>query len=697
MPIRWAETKKFLDPTADGEERAVLLEMRSTGCQTLLPGSVHPNGEMINWHTKGEPATVEAEVLERAARRCAAASLLARRWPRSGARQEAALALSGGLLRSGMDSGDAADFMRAVATAAGDEEAAKRATAPDFTAARLGQTLPATGWPHLAELIGEAAVKKAAEWLDVEWRERAGDGSRSRSSQADELVRIGERCELFHDGRGTAIAAIQVKGHTETWPLNSKLFKNWLRREHYRATGKAVSSESVNTAVATLEGMACFDGPQYEMGNRVTALGDAIYYDLADEAWQVVMITKGGLRVTSPPRPLFRRFAHQQVQALPAATGDPWQLFRFVNVKQEHRLLLLVWLVAAFVPDIPHPILDFHGEKGAGKSVGQKVLRSLIDPSAAMSLSFPRNITELVQQLSHHYAPVYDNVDTLQPWLSDCLCRAVTGEGFSKRELFTNDEDVIYAYRRVVLLNGINVSARRSDLLDRTILIELERISRRNRQSEQAFWSDFSAAKPAILAGVFGALARAMELYDELRVADLERMADFTRWGAAIAEALGVRKEDFLNAYGTNIGNQNREALAGSLVGSAVQRLMAGRQDWSGTPTKLLEDLEDVAVTNRLVRRSPSGRIETKGWPGAPQILTRRMNEVRSNLLEAGIEVRKARDDERRIVITWLAGGESSVDSVGTVDADRERMNPADATDATDATFQASTAQRLVL
>ncbi len=153
-------------------------------------------------------------------------------------------------------------------------------------------------------------------------------------------------------------------------------------------------------------------------------------------------------------------------------------MFRFLNVQEKDQPLLLPALITDFLPDIPHPIKDFFGEKGSGKSLGQRVLRRLVDPSAVESLSFPGTVGELVQQLSHHYAPVYDNIDDLSPALSDLLCRAVTGEGFSKRELYTDDEDIIYSYRRVISINGINVVATRPDLLDRTILIGLSRIPR---------------------------------------------------------------------------------------------------------------------------------------------------------------------------------------------------------------------------
>ena len=102
-----------------------------------------------------------------------------------------------------------------------------------------------------------------------------------------------------------------------------------------------------------------------------------------------------------------------------------------------------------------------------------RMLRRLVDPSSMETLSLPRDQKELVQTLAHHYVAMFDNVDTLQPWQSDMLCRACTGEGFSKRQLFAVDDDIIYSFRRCVGLNGINIAATRADLLDRSILTGL--------------------------------------------------------------------------------------------------------------------------------------------------------------------------------------------------------------------------------
>jgi hypothetical protein len=114
---------------------------------------------------------------------------------------------------------------------------------------------------------------------------------------------------------------------------------------------------------------------------------------------------------------------------------------------------------------------------------------------------------------------------------------------------------------------------------------------------------------------------------------------------------------------------------------------MEARDEWSGTPTELLAELEDAGEDAHLFRRRSNGRVDAKGWPGAPHILSRRLNEIRSNLTELGIEVGGDRGDKRAMTIRKIpaAGAESSVDSVGSVDLNLpERIRP-DATDATDA------------
>lgn len=161
--IATIQTTKFQDPI----DNAMIVELRSTGTQTLWPGSTHPSGELYAWDEDGEPAEVEGADLLRATGRLASAALLARHWPGKGSRQDAALALAGGLLRANWSEEEAEHFSAAVAYAAGDEEMRMRAKTVCATVRTLEKDKKVTGWPTLAEIVGEKVVTSVREWLRI--------------------------------------------------------------------------------------------------------------------------------------------------------------------------------------------------------------------------------------------------------------------------------------------------------------------------------------------------------------------------------------------------------------------------------------------------------------------------------------------------------------------------------------------------
>ena len=96
-----ARTEKWKD--TDG---ATLVELRSTGCQTVVEPSTHPDGDRYLWHHEADPpgghagiTQVTREGLVRACRSLATAALVARRLPPVGGRHDFALALAGSCSR----------------------------------------------------------------------------------------------------------------------------------------------------------------------------------------------------------------------------------------------------------------------------------------------------------------------------------------------------------------------------------------------------------------------------------------------------------------------------------------------------------------------------------------------------------------------------------------------------------------------
>src|SRR5262249_41929485 len=115
-------TEKFADVDKGESETSMLVEIRSTGGQTVYPPSTHPTGEAIEWAEVGEPAHVGATELRRAVVHLACACILARHWPGVGMRHEAALAAAGFLCRAGVDDEHIVKIVTGAARVAGDGE-----------------------------------------------------------------------------------------------------------------------------------------------------------------------------------------------------------------------------------------------------------------------------------------------------------------------------------------------------------------------------------------------------------------------------------------------------------------------------------------------------------------------------------------------------------------------------------------------
>jgi hypothetical protein len=232
------------------------------------------------------------------------------------------------------------------------------------------------------------------------------------------------------------------------------------------------------------------------------------------------------------------------------------------------------------------------GDHGSAKSTLTKVKKALLDPSVIDECTPPTTLHEFIQLLAHHWYVPLGNLTTLPGWMSDCISRASTGSGFSKRELYTDDDDVVYRFFRIVGLNGINLVADKPDLLDWALLFgDLARIADTERREDAAVWGQFAVRKPAILGAMFDALAGAMQRIEGVQLTQTPRMADFTRWGCAVVEALRQSRDAFLHAYQTNIASQHDEAIEVSPLGMALLVFMENKEAWEGSPSALLNAL----------------------------------------------------------------------------------------------------------
>src|SRR5436189_1011798 len=291
--------------------------------------------------------------------------------------------------------------------------------------------------------------------------------------------------ELFHTVIGTAFADITVDGHRETWPIRSKRFRGWLRRRYYQATGGAASAAELRSALDLLEAQAQFDGPERTIHVRIAEHAGHIYLDLADERWRTVDIGPDGWRVIGCPPVRFRRPAGMLPLPLPQRGGSIESLNSFLNLASRDDLILVVaWLLAALRSGGPYPLLAISGEQGSAKTVLSKLLKALIDPNTAPVRSLSREERELMIAANNGYLLAFDNLAGLPVWLSDALCRLASGGSFAVRQLYTDDDEVLFQAARPMLVNGIEDVVSRPDLADRGIFLTLTPIGEQQRRSE---------------------------------------------------------------------------------------------------------------------------------------------------------------------------------------------------------------------
>lgn len=474
------------------------------------------------------------------------------------------------------------------------------------------------------------------------------------------------RAKLFHTAVGTAYADLQVDDHRETWPIRSRPFRAWLRRSYYEAAGTAASALAIKIALDQLEARAQFDSPERSVHLRVAECGNRIYLDLADSKWRAVEIAAPGWRVIDNPPVRFRRPPGLLPLPLPKRSGSLDALRQLVNLPNDDDFVLVVaWLLAALRSNGPYPLLAISGEQGSAKTVLCKLLKAIVDPNVAPVRALARDERELMIAATNSHVLAFDNVSALPAWLSDALCRLASGGSLAVRQLYTDDEEVLFHAARPTLLNSIEDVVSRPDLADRAIFLTLAPIGDKQRQLEGALWRKFERARPEILGALLDVAAKALKKRPRVRSKPLPRMADFARWAAACETALWPAGT-VAQAYAANRQASVEGIIEADPVAACVRDIMAEHHQWSGTASDFLHAAEK--------RQREEVSIRRPDWPRTPRALAGRLRRAQTTLRTVGIDVTFYREGRagNRIIRMRTATG-NAVSTVGSGHPNRSR------------------------
>jgi hypothetical protein len=476
------------------------------------------------------------------------------------------------------------------------------------------------GWKELRELLEPKASRPAASNAEGD-----GDGpdDENKPSQAEQLVRLAlELCRLGQTPKREPFAVLHSGPNVAGLLRGSGgSLRDILAREYRRRCRRVANATAYADALATLRGEAA-EAPAEAAHLRVGPHGDGIVLDLGTLDGAAVVVDATGWRVVARSPILFQRTALSGALPVPERGGNLTTLRELLNVTDDTWPILLGWMVAALLPDLPHPILMLGGQQGAGKTTAARYICGLFDPSDAPTRSQPRDPEAWAMSAANGWATVIDNVSSIPDWWSDALCKAVTGDGWVRRTLYTNGDVSVLSFRRVVAMTSIDAGALRGDLGERLVLVDLEAIPNAKRRTERALDKAYAAARPAMLGALLDLLAAVLARLDTVTLPELPRMADFARVLAALDDAIGTNALALYGDQGKRIAG---EVLDADPVGEAVAAFVRSHGEWRGGAGALL----------KAIRPDDAGR----GWPRNGRGLSARLKRLAPALELQGVRV----------------------------------------------------------
>lgn len=428
-------------------------------------------------------------------------------------------------------------------------------------------------------------------------------------------------------------------GATYLVPIESGEFDRWLISEGHQKHNLYLDNQNLLRTIKVLVSVeAQKNGTLTEIHNRIATVNGAIYIDIGSKDRKVIRIDKHGWSVGNY-KVFFKRHKEMAELPLPERGGHIQEIFEFMPpMPKQDQCLALSWLIASFFSEIERAFLLVEGENGTGKTTLTKLLKSFIDPAHGGALTYSDNVNNMAQILDHHCIPLIDNVTKISQSVSDIFCTTYSGASHTKRKQYTDGEDYIFNLTGNVIFTTVHMTKPKSDFLNRCYKIETQMTDETYRSKLQ-YEKKFEAVKGKLFGAVIDCVVKTMAEIEKSEPVTRFRTVDFDHVASCAAEVMKYGKELFWEAR-QHCESIKKKSITDStpLILALDGHLKSNGNRFFGPIGKLLQQLpKDLQIRGEI--------------PNKPNVLARRLNELKPELNAAGI--RTIRHSNSNSGSTW--------------------------------------------
>lgn len=283
-----------------------------------------------------------------------------------------------------------------------------------------------------------------------------------------------------------------------------------------------------------------------------------------------------------------------------------WNQFSFDHEQslnaEDSKQLMNIWLLQQLFPELRRTRATpaFLGPQGSCKTTGMRLIgRLLVGPSFDVCGVQEEKESDFVAAITNRAVVGFDNADSSVKWLADHLARYATGQRYQLRKLYSNNEEISFPSRAVVMLTSRDPHFNRPDVAERLLPLSFKQPTEYGDEIE--IFDELMSRRNCIWGEL---LARAARLVDSL---DLSyhprvqfRMADYATFGLRV---LGKEEQDaWERLLGKLSGSQAAFATEGDSITSVLATLLERENNIIGPMTtgQLFKQLEPIAKNENL-------------------------------------------------------------------------------------------------